>query len=78
VKTTITLYPKFEDPIAVVVQYVPQLDGQSCEGYWDIDSNTVALSWRMYKDFAALQKQSEKRTFFGSLKKVSKSMITGQ
>jgi hypothetical protein len=75
VKITLTLYPRFEEPISVVIQYVPQLDGQSCEGYWDVDSNTVALSWRMYKDFSALQKQSDKRAFFANLKKISKSMI---
>jgi hypothetical protein len=75
-KITLTLYPRFEDPIEIIIECVPALDGAQVEGYWDIDTNRVALSWRLFSDFNNIQKQSEKRAFFNNLKKVSKKTLS--
>lgn len=75
-QTTLTLYPRFEEPIELVIRYVPELDGKECEGWWNIDTNQIALSWKMYSDFQKIGLQSEKRKFFDTLKKVSSQQIS--
>jgi hypothetical protein len=74
-QTTLTLYPRFERPITLVIRYVAELDGAEIEALWDVDRNYVALSWRMYRDFSRIEKQSEKREFFDKLHKVSKKSL---
>ena len=70
-RITLTLYPRFEDPIEIIIECVPALDGALVEGYWDVDTNHVALSWRLFSDFNKIVEQSQKRAFFSKLKKVS-------
>jgi hypothetical protein len=74
-KITLTLYPRFEDPIEIIIQYVPDLDGKEIEGFWHIDTNYVALSWRLYSQFNKIEKQTEKKAFFEKLKKVSNKLL---
>jgi hypothetical protein len=42
------------------ILYVPKLDQQPTEGYWNIDTNQIALSWRLFSDFNKLEKIEEK------------------
>ncbi len=74
-KITLTLYPRFEEPIEIIIECVPDLDGASVEGYWNIDTNYVALSWRLFTEFNRIEEQSQKRSFFSKLKKVSNKVI---
>jgi hypothetical protein len=73
--TTITIYPRGEGPITLVIRYLPELDGAECEGWWYIDNNLVALSLRLYRDFSRLEKQTEQRSFFDHLRKASKTTL---
>jgi hypothetical protein len=59
----------------IVIQYLPALDGADCEGWWNVDNNLIALSWRMYSQFQKIEQQSEKKAFFQSLRKVSSTQI---
>jgi hypothetical protein len=45
---------------------------QPTEGYWNIDTNQIALSWRLFSDFNKLEKIEEKKSFLTHLKQVSK------
>jgi len=74
-QTRLTLYPRNEESIDVLIQYSSALDGADCEGWWNVDHNVVALSWRMYSQFQKIEQQSEKRAFFQSLRKVSATQI---
>lgn len=75
-KITYTLYPRFQQPVEIQILYVPQLDQQSTEGYWNIDTNQIALSWRLFSDFNKLEKIEEKKSFLAHLKQVSKIELT--
>jgi hypothetical protein len=74
-KISLTLYPRFEEPIELIIQCVPDLNGKEVEGYWDIDTNYVALSWRLYSEFNKIELQSEKKEFFSKLKKITRKSI---
>jgi hypothetical protein len=76
VQTRLTLYLRYEEPIELVIQYLPALDGAQCEGWWNVDHNVIALSWRMYSQFQKIEKQSEKKAFFQSLRKISGTQIS--
>lgn len=72
---TLTMYPRFEPSVTILIRYLPELDNRECEGWWEVDNNYVALSWRLYRDFSRLEKQSEKKSFFQKLKKISKTAL---
>ncbi len=74
-RITLILYPRFEPPIELVIECVPALDGSDVEGLWDVDTNRVALSWRLFSQFNSIEKQSEKKAFFEKLRKVSRKEL---
>jgi hypothetical protein len=75
-KLSYTIFPKAESPITFQIAYSPSLDNQLCEGFWDIDSNKILLSLKMYREFNKLEKANEKIAFFNTLQKISKYELT--
>lgn len=73
--THLSLYPNDGPPVYITIKYVPELDQETTEGFWDIDTNNVALNWRLYSDFSKIESQKEKKKFFDNLLKVSKYSI---
>lgn len=69
--THLSLYPNDGPPVHIIIKYVPELDHETVGGIWDIDTNNVALNWRLYSDFSKIESQKEKKDFFDNLLKVS-------
>ena len=73
--THLSLYPNDGPPVYITIKYVSMLDGAEIGGVWDVETNHIALNWRMYSEFVNIETQKDKKHFFDSLHKVSNYLI---
>lgn len=73
-KLTILFFHK-GNLIKLVVAYAPSLDGSQTEGIWDQDSNRVALSWRLFKEFKNERDNLKRRKLLESVHAVSSYQV---
>ena len=72
---TIMFIPKGETEVVKIEIYV--YDDSSCEnGFWNIDTNKVALTPSLYSQFRSLSTQASQRKFFDQLRRVSSTSLT--
>ena len=67
--------PKGETEVVRIEIYV--YDHSSGEnGFWNIDTNKVALTPSLYSQFRSLDTQESQRKFFDQLRKVSSTLLS--
>ncbi|MBA3649159.1 MAG: hypothetical protein H0W62_11525 [Chitinophagales bacterium] len=57
------------------VWYSPVLDRGTEEGIWNLDDNTVAMSWRLFSDFRKEKDYSRRRLMLDSITKISRYQL---
>jgi hypothetical protein len=58
------------------VFYSPALDSAVAEGIWNVDNNTVALSWRLFNEFRNEKDMRRRRELLESIPKSSNYEIS--
>ena len=66
--------PKGETEVVEIENYVYE-DGSGDNGFWNIDTNKVALTPLLYSQFRSLDTQALQRKFFDQLRKVSSTSL---
>jgi hypothetical protein len=74
-RQTIMFIPKGETEVVKIEIYVDS--GSSGEiGFWNVDTNKVALTPSLYSQFRDLNTQALQRKFFDQLRKVSANSVS--
>ncbi len=74
-RQTIMFIPKGETEVVKIEIYVYD-DSSSDNGFWNVDTNKVALTPSFYSQFRSLDTQVLQRKFFDQLRKVSSTSLT--
>ena len=74
-RQTIMFIPKGGTEVVKIEIYVYE-DSLGDNGFWNIDTNKVALTPLLYSQFKSLDTQASQRKFFDQLRKVSSSSLT--
>ncbi|MCS3797005.1 hypothetical protein [Niastella sp. OAS944] len=74
-KRTIIFIPKgFNEPVTVIVNHKPELNGGEHAGIWNIDTNEVFLSTDLWNQFP-VNDQKQQGKVFAQLHKVSRDLL---
>ena len=74
-RQTIMFIPKGETEIVRIEIYVYD-DSLGDNGFWNVDTNRVALTPSLYSQFRGLDTQVLQRKFFDQLRKVSSTSLS--
>jgi hypothetical protein len=74
-RQTIMFIPKGETEVVKIEIYVYD-DSSSENGFWNVDTNKVALTPSLYSQFRSLNTQALQRKFFDQLRRVSSTSLT--
>ncbi len=74
-RQTIMFIPKGETEVVRIEIYVYD-DSSGDNGFWNIDTNRVALTPSLYSQFRSLDTQALQGKFFDQLRKVSSTSLT--
>jgi len=74
-RQTIMFIPKGETEVVKVEIYVYD-DGLSDNGFWNIDTNKIALTPSLYSQFRSLDTQASQGKFFDQLRKISSTSLS--
>ncbi|WP_018614795.1 hypothetical protein [Segetibacter koreensis] len=74
-RQTIMFFPKGETEVVKIEIYVYD-DSSGDNGFWNVDTNKVALTPSLYSQFRSLDTQVAQRKFFEQLRKVSSTSLT--
>jgi hypothetical protein len=73
-RQTILFIPKGETEVVKIEIYVYN-DSSGDNGFWNIDTNKIALTPSLYSQFRSLDTQVLQRKFFDQLRKVSSTSL---
>jgi hypothetical protein len=73
-RQTIMFIPKGETEVVKIEIYVYN-DNSGDNGFWNIDTNKIALTPSLYSQFRSLDTQVLQRKFFDQLRKVSSTSL---
>jgi hypothetical protein len=73
-RQTIMFIPKGETEVVKIEIYVYN-DSSGDNGFWNIDTNKIALTPSLYSQFRSLDTQVLQRKFFDQLRKVSSTSL---
>jgi hypothetical protein len=74
-RQTIMFIPKGETEVVKIEIYVYS-GGSGENGFWNVDTNKVALTPSLYTQFKSLDTQASQRKFFDQLRNVSSNSLT--
>jgi hypothetical protein len=74
-RQTIMFIPKGETEVVKIEIYVYS-GGSGENGFWNVDTNKVALTPSLYSQFRSLNTQALQKKFFDQLRKVSATSLS--
>jgi hypothetical protein len=74
-RQTIMFIPKGETEVVKIEIYVYS-GGSGENGFWNVDTNKVALTPSLYSQFRSLNTQALQKKFFDQLRKVSANSVS--
>jgi hypothetical protein len=74
-RQTIMFIPKGETEVVKIEIYVYD-DSSGDNGFWNVDTNKVALTPSLYSQFRSLDTQASQGKFFDQLRKVTSTSLS--